>query len=208
MSQSKPLAYISCFNQIEEKDINQNHADPAFRKATANMAGAFQVCQKTLSALNDIQKNSLSVIVATYFGEVSSSLEFLTTLHEQKIAKPILFQNSLHNSTLGFISIQLGLQGPAFTISADQKTEHSVALTAHSLLNLTDHVLVCYVDIVPEYLKKNYEKAFPQLSHHLGWARSFLLSNQKINSTSQEVESAEFKYSSFLKHVKSGEISV
>lgn len=208
MSLNQSIAYISSFNQVEEKDINPNHADPTFRKATANMAGAYQVCQKTLGDLTDQQKSSLSVIVATYFGEVSSSLEFLTTLHEQKIAKPILFQNSLHNSTLGFISIQLGLTGPAFTISADQKTEQAVALTAHSLLNLTDYVLVCYVDVVPEYLKKNYEKAFPELGRHLGWARSYLLSNQKVNGTSVEIDSAGFKYSSFLDQWKTGGPSV
>ncbi|MFZ3231628.1 MAG: beta-ketoacyl synthase chain length factor [Pseudobdellovibrio sp.] len=197
------MVYLSDYFEINESQIPTDLIDPAYRKATANMIGAVDVCKKSISTLNEEEKKSLSFIVATHFGEVSSSLEFLTTLHDQKIAKPILFQNSLHNSTLGFASIQLGLTGPAFTISADKNTDQAVSKTAKSLLHLSDTVLICYVDIVPDFLKKNYGICFPEIEPHLGWARSFLISKNNHHCNSPvPITLDNFIFSAFLKNQK------
>lgn len=199
-------ANLSSFFEIQEKHIGKDVSDPAFRKATLNMLGALNVCQNSLNSLGLNNTASVSFVVATLFGEVSSSLEFLTTLHEQNIAKPILFQNSLHNSTLGFVSIQLGLQGPAFTLSADQKTDQAVSNTVNSLLHLTDHVLVCYVDIIPDYLKENYSIAFPDFEPHLGWARSFVISKNPVqNNLAKQIEVLDFNFTQYLKESKQGQ---
>jgi hypothetical protein len=171
-------SFAHSFYEINGTQI-ENDTNPLFRKATANMLAAYYACKKSVEALTDVQKSSLSFIVATSFGEVSSSLEFLTNLHDSKIAKPILFQNSLHNSTLGFVAIQLGLTGPALTISADANTDQAIGDTASALLHVTENVLVCVVDIVPAYLKENYLLSFPHLRSNLDWARSFVLSSQK-----------------------------
>lgn len=191
----KTLDYT--FYQIQENLIDSSQIDPAFRKATLNMIAAHTVCQKSLHSFQKnnphIQKNQIATIVATHFGEVSSSLEFLTTWHDNQLAKPILFQNSLHNSTLGFISIQLGLTGPALTLSADKKTDESVFYTAHALLQTAPFVLICYVDMVPTYLKDNYIRAFPYLKPHLGWARSVILSAEDIQKNT-----ASFLFSEYI----------
>lgn len=173
--------YLSAIQQCTENHSIES-LEPQFRKATANMIAAYEVCKKSYDTLSEEDKKSLSFVVATYFGEVSSSLEFLTTLKETNLAKPILFQNSLHNSTLGFVSIQLGITGPALTISADEKTDQAVVNTAKGLLSLTDHVLVCYVDIIPDFIKKYYHISFPQLDKNLGFAKSFILSKKCLNN--------------------------
>jgi hypothetical protein len=41
-------------------------------------------------------------------------------LSDSNIARPFLFQNSLHNSTTGFLSLHLNIQGPTFTICHPQ----------------------------------------------------------------------------------------
>lgn len=176
------------FHEIQEEQIDLSQIEPHFRKATLNMIAAHHVCQKSVQAFKkshpQLDLSQLATLVATHFGEVSSSLEFLTTWHDSQLAKPILFQNSLHNSTLGFVSIQLGLTGPAMTISADIKMDESVFYTAHALLQTTPFVLICYVDMVPTYLKENYIRAFPYLKPHLGWARSVILTAENLENTS------------------------
>ena len=41
----------------------------------------------------------------------------------------------MHNSTLGFVSIRLGLRAPYLTLSADQFTEKVILDTAEALLH-------------------------------------------------------------------------
>lgn len=175
--------YLSSIQLYKEMPLDYTTIDAQFRKATSNMIAAYDVCKKSYESLSEDERKSLSLIVVTYFGEVSSSLEFLTTLKQSQLAKPILFQNSLHNSTLGFISIQLGLTGPAITLSADELTDQAVSSTTKGLLTLTDHVLVCYVDLVPDFLKKYYNTTFPQLEKNLGFAKSFILSKKHVENS-------------------------
>lgn len=197
------------FAEISETQIHSIN-DPIFRKATHNMIAALKVCEESCSHLTEDQKNSLAVVVMTQFGEVSSSLEFLTTLKEQNLAKPILFQNSLHNSTLGFITIHLKITGPALTLSADKNSDQAITNTIKSLLSLTDQVLFCSVDIIPEYLKKNYEMAFPDSKIHLGWARSVIISNSektsqsKIHQFSEQYDIEKFSYNDLVNKYSKG----
>ncbi len=194
------LVKISGFNEMNEAHIPKDLADPVFRKATANMMAAYLVCKKALSHFTAEEKKSFALIVSTQFGEVSSSLDFLTTYYDLQIAKPILFQNSLHNSTLGFITIQLGLTGPALTLSADERMDEAINETARGLLSLVSHVLVCQVDIVPDFVKENYAVAYPHLKNHLGWARAFVISQNDATLAANSIDTdlSKFIYSQSL----------
>ncbi|MBC7741435.1 MAG: beta-ketoacyl synthase chain length factor [Bdellovibrionaceae bacterium] len=196
---------LSSFYEMHESTLAVDAENPLFRKATSNMIAAYTVCEKALRALTPDQKKSVSLIVSTQFGEVSSTLEFLTTFYDSKIAKPILFQNSLHNSTLGFVSIQLNLTGPALTLSADERINEALAETAAGLLSLTDHVLVCQVDMVPDFVKENYAVAYPHLKDHLGWARAFLISKSSALLPARSVpkDLFEFKYTQEFTQLRS-----
>jgi hypothetical protein len=159
------------------RDLNLDSLDPSYRRATVNMALATLCCEKLLAKLPEgIDKNQISFVVATHFGEVHSTLEFLNTYNETKTPRPILFQNSLHNSTLGFASIQLGLTGPGLTISCDHETEFSAKLTCENLLELTPYVLLCFIDCIPSELSNFYLEKFPFLEKHLDQASAFLYS--------------------------------
>ncbi len=186
-------SYLSSFSEVHENDLKDLSADPKFRKATLNMMAAHQACAKTLAGLSEEEKKSLAVVVSTNFGEVSASLDFLTSLVETGIAKPILFQNSLHNSTLGFVSIAFGLQGPALTVSADRFSDSAVMNTVSGLLQVSDKVLVCFVDVIPDFLKKYYNLAFPYHQTHFEWARSFIVSKEVLAHSKAQSMTASFE---------------
>ncbi|MGE3759614.1 MAG: beta-ketoacyl synthase chain length factor, partial [Pseudobdellovibrionaceae bacterium] len=97
--------------------------------------------------------------------------DFLSGFHETQTPSPILFQNSLHNSTLGFTTIHLGLTGPALTVSADKATISSALETAQSLLEVTPYALVCFVDYIPTELEPYYLARYPFMEKN--WNRAF-----------------------------------
>ena len=162
--------------ELKITELDLETLDPSYRKATVNMALACLACENLLKLHPEIPRGDISFILATHFGEVHSTLEFLKTYHETQVPRPILFQNSLHNSTLGFTSIQLGLTGPAMTVSADAETEKATYELADSLFELSPYVLVCFVDYVPESLMAYYEQSFPFIKKYLNQASSFLYS--------------------------------
>ena len=154
----------------------------SFRKATINMTMAYTVCRKALNSIPDISADQISVVIATHFGEVQSTLDFLSNYNETQTPSPILFQNSLHNSTLGFIAIQLGLTGPALTISLAEQTETSLELLVESLIDLGDAVIICFVDFIPHELQQLYLENFPFLKNTLNKAVAFTFISSELNS--------------------------
>jgi hypothetical protein len=147
--------------------------DPRFRRATANMTMTTLCCEHLLKALPaQTSKQDVSMVLATHFGEVGSTLDFLRT----SPSSPTLFQNSLHNSTLGFASVTLGLTGPGMTISCDSETYSSSLLMAETLLNMTPFVLVVFVDSVPKPLENLYIEVHPYVEKFLNKATGFLFS--------------------------------
>lgn len=160
---------------LRSADVDMDSLDPSYRRATMNMALTTLTAQNVLKNLPEgVSKSDISFVVATHFGEVNSTLEFLNTYHETQTPRPILFQNSLHNSTLGFASIQLGLTGPCMTVSCDRETVKSAHEMGQNLLTLTPYVLISIVDCVPDALTEHYLEKFPFLGEHLNEATSFL----------------------------------
>lgn len=159
---------------LNSADVNLEALSPAFRKASLNMVMGSLVCEKVIQQIPLVPKDQVALVLATHFGEVDSSLEFLRIYHETQMPRPILFQNSLHNSTLGFASIQLGLTGPAITVSADKETEAAALLTVDTLLETSPYVLLCFVDYIPELLTFYYLDRFPFMKKYLNKASCFL----------------------------------
>lgn len=152
-----------------------DNLDPAFRRASVNMVLTTLNCEELLKNIpQNISKDRVSFVVATHFGEVSTTLEFLSTYHETHVPRPILFQNSLHNSTLGFASIHLGLTGPAMTISCDRETESSAMQMCESLLTMTDYALLCLVDSIPQGLVNYYVETYPFLKPFVNKSTCYL----------------------------------
>lgn len=158
---------------LETRDVRLDELDARFRKASLNMALTTLCTQSVLEKIPRIPKERISFVVGTHFGEIESTLEFLIGVHESNTPRPILFQNSLHNSTLGFTTIQLGLTGPAMTVSADRETVAAALAMADTLAELTPAVLICIVDVIPDALKDEYLAQHPFLEASLNRARCY-----------------------------------
>lgn len=124
---------------------------PAWRKATRNMIMATSSIERALSQLPDFMESArhqTGLVLASNSGELETSSEFLTTLSRTRVARPVLFQNSLHNATTGFASIHFRLTGPTFTLSSGRQNPREALLLARSLLeeNLCQACLVTLVE--------------------------------------------------------------
>lgn len=113
------------------KDLSKFAALPDFRKATANMVKCYAAIEPMLEHFPKLEGAGL--VLGSSYGELAVTTEFLNTLETQGIARPLLFQNSLHNATLGFLAIRLGITGPSMTVSHRHFTGEN-CLEAASLL--------------------------------------------------------------------------
>lgn len=91
-------------------------SDPRFRKATRNMMMAFGAAQKAIAGFEGALTDC-GFILGSSHGELEVTLQFLKTFAESATARPLLFQNSLHNSTAGFVSLSWRFTGPMLTVS-------------------------------------------------------------------------------------------
>lgn len=165
---------------LRVSDIPRANLDPAFRRATDSMILTATVGRTLLDQIPQAKPGEVSLIVGTHFGEVHSSLEFLRNLYSAQTASPTHFQNSLHNSTLGFTAIQLKLTGPALTVSADKLTAPAAQETALQMLELTPYALLCLVDVIPDAFKNHYLNNFPFMQNQLDRACGFLFASDAV----------------------------
>jgi len=134
-------------------DVNIN--SPEFRNTSRNMVLAHTVLGKIFSSheqlLGFLKQSTTGVFVGTSRGELKCSSDFLRSVAVDGIARPILFQNSLHNSILGFITKTYGLTGPSFTLSNRYFSGEDALCLACDLLDaqLIRYALVVGVDTIP-----------------------------------------------------------
>ena len=125
------IAVLS-YGSSSGKDWASLTARPAFRKATRCMMFSYIAAEEALGDRHILQ--DLSVVLGTSYGELEVTKEFLLTLADLGHARPMLFQNSLHNATLGFLGVQLGVTGPSVTVSKRYFTAESCLESAAILL--------------------------------------------------------------------------
>jgi len=97
------------------------------------------------SGLEIEDKTRIGVIFGSGYGALQTSLSFFDDLidYGDKCASPTQFANSVHNSLVSNVSINLKLQGPCLTVSALEMTTASVFSTAINWLEsgTVDYVL-------------------------------------------------------------------
>lgn len=166
---------IVAHSHVSLETVDFMALDPAYRRATPNMVLATRACESVLASLpSDVSRSDISFVLGTHFGEIEASLEFLKTYYETQTPRPILFQNSLHNSTLGFATIHLGLTGPALTISSGSETVASGLSLVENLLSLTSYAMLCFVDNIPKPIEHHYLNYMPELKTFVNQAHCFL----------------------------------
>lgn len=104
----------------ESPHVDQLLTEPAFRRATRNMAMAYAAVQSLLTSLPSewVAKHAptWSAVLGTSDGELDVTVQFLKIFGGSAMARPFLFQSSLHNATLGFLSERFGWRGAGATL--------------------------------------------------------------------------------------------
>lgn len=94
------------------EDYNLKKTDLNNRKSTKNMIMASSAIEKAISDFKERWEevsDECGLFLSTSYGEFESSVHFYDGLVNKNRARPIFFQNSLHNSTLGKLSILFNL---------------------------------------------------------------------------------------------------
>ncbi len=147
------MIYLMGAGYSSESAVERIRMLPEFRKATRNMAMAYASLETLVAGMPAEVLRATGLVFGSSHGELETTKEFLKTLAEQKVARPILFQNSLHNSTVGFLAMKLGITAPTVTLSNGMHTAEDVFEAARMLLldGMLDTVFVTVADgVVPE----------------------------------------------------------
>lgn len=150
-------------NLVSSAIIGKTEADPLmqlpqFRKATYGMALGSAAIDKVIGSAGvkeifEKHPEKFGLTCGSSFGELEVTKDFLKTLADSKVARPMLFQNSLHNSTTGFLAIRYHLTGPVITISHGSfAPEH--AIEAASMLIGQKSCAFCLAVITETFLKE------------------------------------------------------
>ncbi len=110
----------------------------------------------TNSAVLDIDKKRLGVIVASAFGPQVTTFDFLDGLldYGEANVSPTIFSNSVHNAATSYVAEVLGVHGPCLTITQFQFSFQTALLMARVWLDegRCDYCLVGAVDQYGEVL--------------------------------------------------------
>lgn len=143
--------------ELTLEDISLEVADRKNRKKSSNMILSEKIIN---SFLEEFTINEYDLIICTGEGELEQTYSFFSSLASKDHARPIFFQNSLHNSTLGSVSLQvpnihLGISASNGFISFETGLE--MAISSDSL----KPVIILGVDAYPKDLielkEKNYD---------------------------------------------------
>jgi hypothetical protein len=124
---------------------------PKFRKSTLNMIIAHHLVSalsKNSEASPLIPKSGL--ILGSSYGELENSKEFLRIFSSTQLARPFLFQSSLHNATAGFLSLEFKMQSPSFSVSQEFLTGEKCLETGVDLIKagILDSCVIVSLDIM------------------------------------------------------------
>lgn len=99
------------------------------------------------SAQAGVPLSRLRVVVGSAFGELTTLVEMLEERERDGLLSPLRFQNSVHNSAAGQLSIASKNKAPATSLAAGNDTVAMVLLEALTLLTLGgDEVLAVVAD--------------------------------------------------------------
>lgn len=136
-------------------DFDAYKLRPEFRKATLNMILAAASQDQAFAGIGHTltQENlsSAAMVFGSSYGELGTTISFLDYLSQSGVARPLLFQNSLHSATLGFLAIRLKLTGPSVTASNSYYTAEDCIELATTLLKEMD-LSFCVVTAVDSFV--------------------------------------------------------
>lgn len=148
--------FVHAVSHFDRQMVESLIPHPDFRRATLNMRLAYASASAlTRKIPSSVPNTRVGLVVGTSYGELQATYDFFSGLAVENVARPLAFQNSLHHSTLGFVSRMLQLLGPGLTVSRDYFTGEDAIDAGIQLLELDcDYVIVIGVDAVVEPLRE------------------------------------------------------
>jgi len=133
-------------------------ADGSAKRLTRLERMALVAAQRALA--NEGEMPDLALVFGTGYGALAATAEFLDGIATRGAAfgRPIAFQQSVHHSPAGQLSILLGSHGPALTMTAREVSGESALKVGMTLLDSgrSDRVLVVAADEWTESLAAGY----------------------------------------------------
>ncbi|MCX6112773.1 MAG: beta-ketoacyl synthase N-terminal-like domain-containing protein [Proteobacteria bacterium] len=175
--------YILGTATVGINDINM--MQPEFRNTSRNMVLAHTALGRIFSShdslLEFLKQNTTGIFVGTSHGELQCSSDFLRYIEMEGLARPILFQNSLHNSILGFVTKAYGLTGPSFTISSQHFSGEDALCLACDVLDsqMIQYALVVGVDTIPSGIEDIFYSTYKKDVKLVEGAGAVLLTNKQ-----------------------------
>jgi 3-oxoacyl-[acyl-carrier-protein] synthase II len=109
------------------------------------------------SAIENMNKKRLGIIVATAFGPQVTTFKFLDEIldYGEANVSPIIFSNSVHNAPAAYVSSALDIQGPTLTVTQFYFSFQYALQLAQAWINegRCDYILVGAVDQYGDVLK-------------------------------------------------------
>jgi 3-oxoacyl-(acyl-carrier-protein) synthase len=161
------IAAILATGVYRPETVDSLLAQPEFRRSTRNMALAYSTIQDLCERLppNWLSANAdrLAFVLGTSHGELDATVQFLTGLGASGMARPFVFQSSLHNATLGFLSQMLKLRGPAVTVSHHYYTGEDALTVGGDLLSdgSSEFALVVGIDGLISGTESAFQSTYP-----------------------------------------------
>jgi hypothetical protein len=143
---------LVAFSKKRTIDLQKELDDESNRKKSSNMLFAIAAANDIFEQLktHDFLKNTLiDVIFCTGEGELSQTLDFYKNLANGERARPLVFQNSLHNSTLGALSLTVSHIASGTTLS-NGDISFEMALDSALASTSSNPILIIGTDVYSE----------------------------------------------------------
>jgi hypothetical protein len=136
-------------------DLARLHiSEDLLRKTSPSMQLAMCAVGELLRAYPQLDTEGMGLVVGSHLGELENTLNFLKTYYDSGLARPVLFQNSLHSSIAGFLNLQFNIRGPTTLTSFRDRTLANSLEIAHLFLQHTPFVVVVTVEYATPPLKQ------------------------------------------------------
>ena len=151
----------------------KDYAKPALRRRYGRVARLMYIA--ALRAIENAgieDPTVLDVVASTALGEVKTSLDLLTQIHEKKgaLISPSLGPNSVHNAPAGHLTIGIKDRNPAITVSQGWLSVEAAISTVGDLLAISGSQIALAVigdEIDPSWIERLEELGNPELAQEL-----------------------------------------
>lgn len=128
------------------EDLSALQCQDVYRRATRSSILADIAVEKALQSGRPLGR--LGLVLGTSHGELERTYDFLKEIYETDTARPLFFQNSLHQATLGFLTKRHSIVDTALSLTCGVESGNKALETAVDILNSNwvDACLVVGVD--------------------------------------------------------------